>query len=156
LGQSSFARYTFSDDGAVMATTVNAFETGFTGNYEHNFDHDSVGVEGGGSYLRLERVAPIGAPIPSRFDQQLNPRGSVVWRHDITRVWSANADAGLVWVHPVGTNKFDPSDEPTRSSFFPIFGGVVAYTQGWGRVVGSVRRSVAPNQYIAENTVDDS
>src|SRR5262249_49939908 len=120
-----------------------------------NFDHDTVGLEAGASVLRLERVAPPGANPGSTLNRQLDPRGQLVWRHDIDRRWSFNLQRGAVHVIPFGTDPYNPMTE-RKAATYPVFGGLVAYSEAWGRAALSVNRTVAPNQFIAQNTVDDS
>ena len=91
----------------------------------------------------------------SRLDFQLNPRGTVSWRHDFDRQWSASADGGVVLVNPVGTDKYNPN-EPRRAGTFGIYGGQIAYADVWGRATLSARRNVSPNMFLAQNTVDDA
>jgi hypothetical protein len=155
FSQAAYGRWTGTDDNNPMgATTTSSAEGGATLGLERTFRSDSIGIEGGGSVLRLERIAPMGAIPPSRLDQQLNPRAVLVWRHDINKEWSTNIDGGLVYVHPFGTDPYNPTDV-RRSGAFPVVGGLVAYTEMWGRLTASVRRTVAPNLLIAMNTVDD-
>jgi hypothetical protein len=85
----------------------------------------------------------------------------VVWQYDINKHWSSNLDGGLVYVNPVtelfGRNLRDPynPDRKYTPGPFPVFGGLLAYTDVWGRALINVRRSVAPNLFIAQNTIND-
>jgi hypothetical protein len=154
--QTAFVRWTATNDDQPMPTTTAAFETGGVLGFERSFHHDTVGIEAGGSYLRLERVAPAGALLPSRLDQQINPRASAVWRHDLSKLWSLDLNGGLVYVNPVGTDPYSMGAPPDRRAQpFPIFGGVLAYTDVWGRATLSANRSVTPDLFLAQNTVDD-
>lgn len=154
FSQTGFGRWTATDDEASTVTT-DAYEAGGALGIEHTFNHDTVGLEAGASFVYLKRLDPNGVQMGSRLDQQLNPRGVITWRHDINRLWSFAADAGGVWVNPVGTDPYNPTDV-RRSSPFPIFGGTLAYSDAWGHLMFSARRSVAPNLFIAENTANDS
>src|SRR5690606_39214732 len=93
---------------------------------------------------------------------QLNPRGVFVWQYDISKHWSSNLDVGLVYVNPIeelfGRDLRDPynPDEPRRAAPFPIFGGVLAYTEVWGRAMVNARRAMTSNLFIAQNTISDS
>jgi hypothetical protein len=158
VSQGAFARWTGTDDhtSALGATTTSAAEAALSVGLERDYKHNAFGVEVGGSLLRLERIAAPGVMPPSRLDRELNPRASVVWRHDIDKHWSTVADAGLVYLNPFGHDPYNPMDTSRRRAPFPIFGGLVAYTEMWGRVTVAARRVVAPNLFVAENTVDDS
>jgi hypothetical protein len=157
LSQSVFGHWDTTNDNnnTVGATTTDSREAGATLGYEYNFRANTLGVETGGSILRLERVVPTGVVPGSRLDRQLHPRGSVLWVHDINRQWSTELDGGVVYVIPYGIDPYNPMDN-RKPGLFPVFGGLVAYTQQWGRVIVSARRSVQPNLLIAANTVDDS
>lgn len=156
ISQTAFGRWTATkDNDPNIAVTTDAYETGGALSLEHSFEHDTLALEGGVSYVYLKRLDPMGVQMGSRLDQQLNPRAVLTWRHDINREWSFNADAGGVWVNPIGTDPYNPNDK-RRSSPFPVFGATAAYTEAWGHVTVTARRSVAPNLFIAENTVDES
>jgi hypothetical protein len=153
--ETAFARWSATDDGAAMPTTTNSLETGLTLGFERQFWHDNVGVQVGGSFLRMELIAPPTAIVKSRLDRQVNPRANVTWRHDLSKRWSASADGGIVYVNPVGIDPYNPMGLPRRAQPFPIFGAVLSYTDAWGHAALSANRGVAPNLYIAQNTVSD-
>jgi hypothetical protein len=151
--EQGFARYAGSDDN--LGTRTSVAEAGLTLGFEHSFGRDTVGLEVGGSVLRLERIAPIGALMGSMRNDQVDPRGELMWRHDVDKHWSVNADGGLVYVEPVGTDPYDPT-AVRHAATFPVFGGLVAYSGPGRRAQLSLRRSVTPNQFIALNTIDDT
>ena len=159
--QTAFARGTITDDAASqmvagMNTRTTSFEGGGGLGFEQNFRANSFGIDAGVSYLYLKRIAPPGgASMGPRLDHQLNPRATLVWRHDIDKHWSTNVDGGVVYVHPIG---FDPDHpmEVHRSAPYPIAGGVLAYTEAWGRATLNIRRAVTPNQFIAQNTLTET
>lgn len=156
IAQSGFGRWTATQDADPnVAVTTDAYEAGGALAIEHSFQHDTLALEGGASYVYLKRLDPNGVQMGSRLDRQVNPRAVVTWRHDINRQWSFNLDAGGVWVNPIGTDPYNPTDE-RRSSPFPVFGGLLAYTEAWGHVTLSARRTVSPNLFIAENTVGET
>jgi hypothetical protein len=141
-----------------MGTTVHSAEAGITLALERTFTHDTLALLAGGSILRLERVAPMqfdGTPAGSVLDRQINPRASVQWRHDISRKWSTSADAGATLVNPYGNDPYNPGTT-TKQGVFPTFGALVAYTDVWGRATFVARRAVAPNLFLAQNTIDDA
>lgn len=151
--QGVLGRYGFTDDGA--GTTAETREVGGNLGIERSFEMNSIILDASVSYLKLDRIAPLGAEIPSRFDQQVNPRGVVTWRHDIDKKWSTSAEGGVVYVNPIGIDRYNP-DAPRRSGIFALFGGQVAYLESWGRAMLFARRNVAPSTFLAQNTVDES
>jgi hypothetical protein len=156
VSQSAFGRWFATQDADPMiAVTTDSYEAGGALSIDHSFEHDTLALEGGASYVYLKRLDPNGVQMGSRLDRQLNPRAVITWKHDINREWSFNLDGGGVWVNPIGTDPYNPTDK-RRSSPFPVFGGTLAYTEAWGHVIVSARRSVSPNMFIAQNTVDES
>jgi hypothetical protein len=151
--QTLLGRWTYTDDG--MGTTVSSGEAAATAGFDRNFRNNSFTVEGGVSLVRLERIAPPGAVDGSRLDRQVNPRGSLSWRRDFNRVWSGSLEGGLIYVNPVGHDPYNPGAVRT-AHLLPIAGIQAAYTDYWGRAIFSVRRTVTPNLFIAQNTIDES
>jgi hypothetical protein len=147
--ETGFARWTATDDQAAMPTKTGVIEVGGALGFERSFRSDSIGLDAGGSYLKLDRDAPPGAMPGSIHQRQANPRGTLVWRHDFNKQWSAGVDGGAIYVNPLDKTM-------TQSGVFPIFGGLVAYSEMWGRATVAVRRSVTPDLFIALNTVTDS
>jgi hypothetical protein len=115
----------------------------------------TLGISVGASVARLERQAPSGAMFGNRLDRTVSPRASLVYRRDLDRQWSFGADAGVVYVRPFGTDPYNPTEE-RRSGWFPIVGAQVAINDVWGRGALAVRRDVAPNLEIAQQTVNNS
>ncbi len=156
LSERIFARASETDDNNVeFATVITAAEAGASIGIERRFRLSSLSLDVGGSALRLERVAQPGAVIPSRLDQQLNPRIRAGYRRDIDRKLSANLDGGLVYVIPFGKDPYNPDDPPRRRGMFPVVGAQLAYTDVFGVSTLSLRRDVSPNLLIAQNTVSD-
>ena len=155
--QRAFGRYTTTNDSVVNMADVDtkSSEVGAALGIDHTFRHDTLMIEAGGSYVDMKKLDPSGRQMGSRHDRQWNPRAVVVWQHDINKQWSSNIDAGLVYVIPRGIDEFNP-DQARKSAPFPVFGGVLAYTDVWGRVQVAARRQVTPNLFIAQNTVGDS
>lgn len=160
--QRAFGRYTKTKDELARpiemdVSLVKTFsgEVGAAVGIDHSFRHDAVLLEAGGSYVDMEKKDPDNRQMGSRHDRQWNPRVVVVWQHDINKQWSSNIDAGVVYVMPTGVDEYNP-DRMRKAAPFPVFGGVLAYTDVWGRVQANARRQVTPNLFIAQNTVSDS
>lgn len=155
VSQTLFGRWTATQDADPMiAVTTDAYEAGLTLGGEHTFNHDTIGLDAGASFLYLKRLDPFGTQMGNRLDQQFNPRGNVTWRHDINKQWSFNANGGAVYVNPIGTDPYNPTDK-RKPNLFPTLGATVAYAENWGLATFNIRRSVAPNLFIAENTVNE-
>jgi hypothetical protein len=154
IGETLLALWTTTDDNA--GSTTSTFEAAGNLAVDYSFyGGDSIGVEAGVSYVRLELIAPATAAMPSRLNRQVNPHGSARWRHDFNRNWSGGIDGGLVYVHPVGTDPFNPTDTSRKPALFPTGNLQVAYVDTWGRATGSIFRNIAPNLFIAQNTVNE-
>ena len=154
LLEDAHVNWVTTNDNAMMPTTSSVFDTGGSIGISHEFRSDSLQLQGGGSYLRLERIAPPGSMPGSTLQKQLNPRATAQWHHDIDKQWSVSLDGGAIYMHPVANDPYAPG-VTLRSTVFPIFGGLVAYTEAWGRATLSARRTVTPDLFIALNTVDD-
>lgn len=149
--QGVFGRYSFADDGA--GTENDTREIGTHLGFERTFRRTTVSLDASASYLRLEALAPPSSLTGNRFSEQVNPRGTASLRHDFNKQWSINGEGGIVFVNPVGTRNTDVS---RRGGQFGVFGGQLAYTEPRGRAALIARRTVAPNPYLAQNTLDDA
>jgi hypothetical protein len=157
-----FARASRSDDNALdpvtgddSPTIIKSGEAGGSVNIQRTFRDNALSLEGGVSVLRLERDAPPTAMLGPRLDRQLNPRIRGQWSHDFDRRWSSVLDAGAVYVHPYGEDPDNPG-AVLEDGIFPVFGGALAYTEVWGRAQLALRREVAPNLLVAQNTLNDT
>lgn len=150
--QGILGRYGFTDDGAGTTGETRAF--GGNLGFERTFVKDTLVLDASVLYVQFQRIAPVGAELGSRQDHQINPRGVATWRHDVDKKWSTNLDGGVVFVNPVGHDKFNP-DAQKRGGTFAVFGGQIAYVEPWGRAMLSARRNVEPNLFLAQNTVND-
>jgi hypothetical protein len=155
LSENLYGQWSGTDDGAKMPTTTSSAQAGMTLGIERNFQSNTLGLLGGGSIMQLEYLAPVGAIPGSRITKQANPNAELIWRHDFDKRWSMDLDGGVVYVNPFGTDPYHPTQKQT-AGLFPVYGGLVAFVEQWGRVLVSARRVVAPNLLIAENTVDDT
>jgi hypothetical protein len=165
--QRIFARYTgtHSDQptaGVIATVDTDSTETGFGFGFDFRRKANGFQLELGGTYVHLKKLDPMNVQMGSRIDNQLNPRAVAVWQYDISQRWSSSVDGGAEYVHPVTKlfgrdlrDPFNPGQE-RKSALFPIFGGVLAYTDVWGRAQFAARRAVTPNLFIAQNTVSDS
>ncbi|NVB80406.1 MAG: hypothetical protein HOV81_18585 [Kofleriaceae bacterium] len=154
LSQRGVVRYTTTDDN-MFSVHTESFEVGGGISFDRQFRYNTLLLELGASFLRLERLDPMMVQMGDRLDRQLNPRAVVVWQHDYNQKWSSNFDGGVVYVNPLWTDPYNPTDD-RKGAFFPVFGGLVAYTDVWGRATATARRQVTPNLFIAQNTVSDS
>ncbi len=154
--EQAFVRWAATNDDLAMPTTTNSVEVGATFGFDRQFAENGVGLEVGGSLLRLERIAPAGqVGEPSRLDRQLNPHATASWRHDYSRAWSSQVTAGIVYVNPYGTDPHNPTATDRTAQPYPVFSVTGAYTDVWGGATLTAGRSVTPNLFIAQNTVNE-
>jgi len=153
--ENGYVHWGATSDNAMNPTTTNSLDTGVGFAFDRLFSHDDIGLEVGGSYVRLELVAPVGmAGTPSRLDQELNPHANLTWRHDYSKRWSSSLSGGVVYVNPFGTDKYNPTRPAGAAAPAPVFNATVAYTGDWGFATLSGSRGVSPNLLIAQNTVN--
>lgn len=157
----AFARRATTDDSSSDVKTESQ-EIGFGLGLSYRTKRHNFLLEAGGSYVYLDKQDPFMRQMGSRRDHQLNPRAVATWQYDINKRWSTNLDGGVVYVHPVtelwGRDWRDPymPNRTYKDGVFPLFGGVLAYTDVWGRAILQARRAVTPNLLIAQNTISDS
>jgi hypothetical protein len=156
--QGVLGRYATTDDGA--GTTTDTREVGGNLGFERMFDHDTLLLTAGVSYLRLARKAPpaltqIDGVLGTGTDHQLNPSVSLAWHHDFDRHWALAVNGGVTEIIPVANDPNDPNATHKESTFY-TGGANLGYTEVWGRAALAAERSVAPNLLLAENTVDNS
>ncbi len=153
--EQAFVRWAATNDDLAMPTTTDSVEVGAAFGFDRQFSKNDIGIEVGGSLLRLERISPVGSSSPSRLDRQLNPRATAAWRHDYTKAWSTALTAGIVYVNPYGTDPYNPMAMDRTAQPYPVFSATVGYTDVWGGAQLTAGRSVAPNLFIAQNTVNE-
>jgi hypothetical protein len=122
-----------------------ASETGLRLGLDKSFRYDAMSLLVGASYLSLERP-DLGTMIAK--DQIVNARGTLMYRRDVSRFWTAIGEGGAVAVLPAGGNG--------KAQVVPVGGASLAYFPAWGTATLSVRRDVTPNLLIARNTLTDS
>ena len=159
LYETGLAQYVGTDDNAkppLMPTITYAALAGVSVGLERDFRGDSFSLELGGQWVYLKRTAPPGASpdAGSLLSRQLNPRGLVVWRHDIDKRWSTNLTGGVVYLVPYAHDPYDAMDL-NAAQLYPTASALVAYSQPWGRATVTAAHVVAPNLLVAENTLDD-
>ncbi len=158
----AFARTASTEDSdPASQVETRASEVGAAIGFDRRLRKHNFIFEAGGSFVYLDKFDPFIRQDGSRRDHQLNPRGVAIWQYDISKRWSANVDGGLVYVNPVSdlfgrtlTDPYNPERMPVGGPF-PTFGGLVAYSDVWGRATLNVRRQVIPNLLVAQNTVAD-
>lgn len=143
LSQALTARYDRTS--ASGAGVSRGSEIGARLGLDKSFRFDALSGTIGASYLTLERPT-LGTMIAR--DEMINARGSLMYRKDVSRYWTAIVDAGAVGVIPAGGMG--------KTQVLPVGGASLAYYPAWGTASIGVRRDVAPNLLIAENTLSDS
>lgn len=155
LSERLFARASSTDDNLDDPTIVTSAEAGLNLGVERGFRKSTLSIEAGVSTLRMERQAPVGAPMGSRLDRQYNPRLRAGYTYDINRRISAMVDGGLVYVIPHGIDPYNPDDMSRTTGLFPVVGAQLALVDAWGVATMSMRRDVTPNLLVAQNTIND-
>jgi hypothetical protein len=163
LSQSLDARYGLSDDGTGNTSDTREVNAGI--GLGRTFTHDTVTLDLSASFLQLKHGTTAGSTTPpapgtagDASDRQLNPRATLSWHHDFGRTWSAGASGGLTYVHPLDrttTNNMGMMVD-NKSAVFTVYGAQVGYTELWGHAAVSASRDVAPNLFLAQNTVNDN
>ena len=154
--EQAFVRWAATNDDLPMPTTTNSVEVGAAVGVDRQYEKNGIGFEVGGSLLRLERISPsVQGGQPSRLDRQLNPHATASWRHDYSKAWSSQVTAGIVYVNPYGIDPYNPTATDRTAQPYPVFSATGAYTEVRGGATLTVGRSVAPNLFIAQNTVNE-
>jgi hypothetical protein len=166
LNQTLFGRFSRTDDTALDPTTqledptiTLSYEAGASLGLERGFVSKSFGLEVAASIMRLERDASafIDAAGPSlassRLDRLIQPRARFVYRHDLSQRWSMSLDGGFAMMIPYATR--DATAEAS-AGVFPTGGVAMSFAEVWGRATVSVRRDLAPNLFVAQNSVNSS
>lgn len=113
---------------------------------DKSFRYDALSINGTAQYLWLSQ--PIANAVGNFSDNQTNLRLSGMYRHDLDREWTTALEAGGVAVIPSNSN--------SKTALVAIGAAQLAYYPAWGTAGLSVRRDVAPNLLLAQNTVTDS
>jgi len=140
--QSAFARYLVTDADAVDTTGL---ELGVGLSADRVFKLTAIGFQAQGSFQRLG-TQPMGAPIDNR--DQVDVRGTVRLRRDLSEKWSAALEAGVVSLVPL--------EAGDKLFYQPIVAADLAYFPVWGSAGLALRHAVAPNLFLAQNEVTDS
>lgn len=129
----------------ALETESDGIEIGGNLGADRGWQYSAASIQVSTSFVTLERVAAM-APIES--NDQVNASTILSWRRDFGVRWSALLDAGVTGIIPL--------DEGDQLVIQPTIGGQVGYFPNWGSAGLSIRRSVAPNLYLAQNTITDS
>jgi hypothetical protein len=135
-------RFTTTD---ALETESDGIEIGGNLGADRAWQYSAASIQVSSSFVTLERVAAM-APIES--NDQVNVGSIVSWRRDFGPRWSALLDAGVTSIIPL--------DEGDQLVIQPTIGGQVGYFPNWGSAGLAIRRAVAPNLYLAQNTITDS
>jgi hypothetical protein len=144
-------RFETKDD---FNTESTGMELGGSLGIDRAWRDDSLGLVVSSTFVQLERRTPEAVPDadPEVYDvvgdDSMNMQGILSWRRDLGRHWSSLLDGGVTAIVPL-----DDGDELVLQ---PTVGGQLAYFPNWGSASLQVRRSVAPNLYLAQNTITDS
>ena len=147
LTQGALARrYENKDD---YNTTSTGMELGGSLGIDRAWRYNAVGLLANVRYVDLAtRTEPENMPAVITGSDSMNVQGVLSWRRDLGRHWSSLLDGGATVLVPI--------NEGDRTVAQPTFGGQLTYFPDWGQAYVQVRRSMAPNLYIAQNMITDS
>ncbi len=124
-------------DPAAMDSTTRGVDAGVALGVERSWLADAVGGDVGISFNSL-RAADV-------TQQQVLGRATLRWRHDLGRRFTTALDGGVATL--VST------DVQGEWAIRPTVGAQLTYVPDWGTASLALRRTVAPNLFIAQNTV---
>ena len=149
LTQSLRARYFSSENVDVDPPSESSgTDLQLEGAADRSFRYSAVSLRVTGNLNSLQNGAD--ADLDGEVDapsRQLNAGVVGAWRRDFGLRWTLALDAGATAVIPF--QDVSPSIQPT-------IGAQLGYFPEWGSAGVSIRRSVAPNLFIQENTITDS
>lgn len=125
-------------------TQTGGRELGLSAGADRGWKYTAVALQMSGSLVALERTPSGDDPTTD----QVNTSGVLSWRRDFGPRWSSLIDGGMTAIVPL--------DEGDQLVLQPTVGGQVSYAPNWGTAGLQLRRSVAPNLYLAQNTINDS
>lgn len=133
-------RFSSTVDGAAGAADIDTggYEVGGSLGADRGWMHSAVAIGVQSRYVTLEQAAGDARSV--------NTALTLSYRRDFTPRWSGLADGGGVWIASL-------DDAPSMVQ--PTVGVAVNYLPTWGMAGLQVRRTMAPNLYIAENTISD-
>lgn len=153
FGQGAMARYNSTDDG--FGTRNRTMEGLLSLDVSRQWQRSTLGLSLSANYVRLTRESPTDGNLGRRDNDQLGPRLTANWRHDLGQRWSVGADGGAAMLVPVSSDGHHASEQ-RRLSVYGVGGGTLAYTELWGNASLALRHDVTPNQFLAQNTIGDS
>jgi hypothetical protein len=162
ISESFSGRYGLTDDGSGVGSDTREIDAGL--GFARTFQENTLSLDAGASFLQLKQNTAASSMMPGMpgtddgASRHLNPHGTVTWHHDFNREWSGSANAGLSFVHPLNGTTKDAMGNivDTKTAAFTVYGAQVGYTELWGHASLAASRSVAPNLFLAQNTVNDN
>jgi len=143
LTQGALGR-SFSTTDALGAEST-GIEVGLNGGADRGWKYSAVSLHLSGSFVSL---APTAAKAPGVATGEPNTSAVASWRRDFGPRWTALFDAGITSIIPL--------DEGDQLVIQPTVGAQASYAPNWGSAGLAIRRAVAPNLYLAQNTISDS
>lgn len=135
-------RFTTTD---ALDTDSDGIEIGANVGADRSWVYSAASVQLSSSFVTLERDVAMGT---DETTNQVNASAIVSWRRDFGPRWTSLLDGGVTSIIPL--------DDGDQLVLQPTVGAQIGYFPNWGSSGLSVRRTVAPNFYLAENTITDS
>lgn len=123
----------------ALGADTHGTDVGMSLGADRGWKQTALAIMGGARYVLLSQGATDNRSIHSNL--------SLSVRRDLSPRWSAVADAGGAWIAPL---------DDANHTIQPTFGVNVSYAPQWGAAGFQLRRAMAPNLYIAENTITDT
>ena len=142
VNQTAVIRYLESLDSTNAKTST--LEATATLGGDHLWKANALGLTATASYLSFGHTLNTVFSTINEAELQLAAR----WRHDLSAQWNVSADGGMAALIPL--------NDGGTESVFPVAGVSLSYFPVWGAASLSLRHGVAPNLFIAENTVNDT
>jgi hypothetical protein len=141
IAQHTNVQFVRNTDGTTERDS-DSLDAGFGGGFDRSWLSNAAAFDLTGSYSKFDRP-----DLSGEKNKQVSVRATAQWRHDISRQWTSVVDGGAVAVAPLSTKQ--------QTVLVPIVGAQFAYAPQWGNAGFSIRRSVAPNLFIGQNTVSE-
>lgn len=131
----------------MMLSDTHGYDIGLSLGGDRSWAEQGLGFTVSGHFISLQQGGAV-APGTEANDQ-VNVGLEVGYRRDLSRRWTGRLHGGVTAMIPI-------TDEAAEVAYRPTAGVTANYfLQRGGTFTFSADRSVAPNLYIAENTVAD-
>lgn len=132
-------RFETEDDDSGLAS--GGSELGLSGGLDRGWVYSAVAIQASSSYVTLTATGM------EETTDTINSNAVVSYRRDFGPRWNAVLDGGAAAVVPL---------QEGETVVQPTVGAMVSYAPNWGQAGLQLRRSLAPNFALGQNTITDS